>query len=144
MSQRLGVAKAARLLGVSRVTLQQLIRNGELSTFEGEVDLDELCERFPGLAFNKSPMLERTRIIKDSAFAERIRQHVAPDTDTLQQQIKQLKVQLNVERGKARKYQHLIEELLQLMTEVRQNGEMTEKRQLEYLNHWLLDQFKQY
>lgn len=143
MSQRLGVAKAARLLGVSRVTLQQLIRSGELSTFEGEVDLDELCERFPGFAFNKAPMLERTRIIKDSAFAERIKQHVAPDTDTLQQQIKQLKVELNVERGKARKYQHLIEELLKLMTEVRQNGELTDKRQLEFLNHWLLDQFRQ-
>ena len=91
MSQRLGVARAARLLGVSRVTLQQLIRNGELSTFEGQVDLDELTERFPGLAFNQSPMLERASIIKESAFGERVKQRVAPNTDTLQQQIKQLK-----------------------------------------------------
>ena len=143
MSQRLGVARAARLLGVSRVTLQQLIRNGELSTFEGQVDLDELTERFPGLAFNQSPMLERASIIKESAFGERVKQRVAPNTDTLQQQIKQLKVELNIERSKARKYQQLIRELLQLMTDVRQDDTMNDKRQLEALNHWLLEQFRQ-
>ena len=143
MSQRLGVARAARLLGVSRVTLQQLIRNGELSTFEGQVDLDELTERFPGLAFNQSPMLERASIIKESAFGDRVKQHVSPSTDTLQQQIKQLQVELNIERSKARKYQQLIQELLQLMTDVRQDDTINAKRQLETLNHWLLEQFRQ-
>ena len=143
MSQRLGVARAARLLGVSRVTLQQLIRNGELSTFEGQVDIDELTERFPGLAFNQSPMLERASIIKESAFGDRVKQHVSPSTDTLQQQIKQLQVELNIERSKARKYQQLIQELLQLMTDVRQDDTINAKRQLETLNHWLLEQFRQ-
>lgn len=143
MSRRLGVAKAARLLGVSRVTLQQLIRRGELSTFEGEVDLDELCKRFPGLAFNQSPMLERASIIKDSAFGERVKQRVAPSSDTLQQQIRQLNVELNIERSKARKYQALIVDLLQQMSEMRQRDKLDDKARLEQLNLWLLEQFRQ-
>jgi CDP-4-dehydro-6-deoxyglucose reductase len=142
MTQRVGVAKAARLLGVSRMTLQQLIRNGQLSTFEGEVDLDELCKRFPGLAFNQSPMLERANIIKDSAFGERVKQQIVPSTDTLQEQIKRLKVELNVERGKARKYQALIEDLLSKMTKIRQYDELDDKARLEELNLWLLEQFR--
>lgn len=123
--------------------MQQLIRRGELSTFEGEVDLDELCKRFPGLAFNQSPMLERASIIKDSAFGERVKQRVAPSSDTLQQQIRQLNVELNIERSKARKYQALIVDLLQQMSEMRQRDKLDDKARLEQLNLWLLEQFRQ-
>ena len=123
--------------------MQQLIRRGELSTFEGEVDLDELCKRFPGLAFNQSPMLERASIIKDSAFGERVKQRVAPSSDTLQQQIRQLNVELNIERSKARKYQALIVDLLQKMSEMRQRDKLDDKARLEQLNLWLLEQFRQ-
>ncbi|WP_455212524.1 helix-turn-helix domain-containing protein, partial [Kaarinaea lacus] len=41
----MGVAKAAKLLGVSRDNLQQLIRRGDLQTFEGQVDLEALKKR---------------------------------------------------------------------------------------------------
>ena len=141
MAQRLGVAKAARLLGVSRDTLQQLIRNGELKTFEGQVELDDLRKRFPALAFNQSPKLERAQIIKDAAFGERVTQRVVPSSETYERQIRRLKVNLNIERAKARKYQTLIEDMLQKLTEMSGSDENKEDV-LDELNVWLLRRFK--
>jgi CDP-4-dehydro-6-deoxyglucose reductase len=141
MAQRLGIAKAARLLGLSRDALQQLIRNGELITFEGQVDLDDLRNRFPALAFNQSPMIERAQIIKDAAFGERVKQHVAPTTESLERQIRRLMVDLNVERAKARKYQGLIEDLLQKIAKIDETSQ-DKGMVLAELNTWLLERFK--
>lgn len=142
MAHRLGIAKAARLLGISRAALQQLIRNGDLSTFEGEVDFDELRKRFPALAFNQSPEIERARLIKDMAFGERVQQRVAPSTDTLEHQIRRLKVDLNVERAKSRKYQSLLVDLMDKITEMSQSGKSEDDVLLQQLNAWLLERFK--
>lgn len=141
MAHRLGVAKAARILGISRTALQQLIRNGDLSTFEGEVDFDELRQRFPALAFNQSPEIERASIIKDTAFGERVQQRVAPSSETLERQIRRLKVDLNVERVKSRKYQLLIVDLMEKITELQQAEATHDDALLQDLNAWLLERF---
>lgn len=141
MAHRLGIAKAARLLGISRSALQHLIRNGDLSTFEGQVDFEELRQRFPALAFNQSPEIERANIIKDMAFGERVQQRVAPETETLERQIRRLKVDLNVERVKSRKYQLLIVDLMDKINDLSQSGDMADDALLRELNNWLLARF---
>ena len=141
MANRVGIAKAARLLGMSRATLQKLIRSGELPTFEGQVDYDELRERFPALAFNQSPEVERARIIKDTAFGERVQERVAPTTDSLNKQIRRLKVDLNIERTKARQYQKLIEDMLAKISVLDGPYDNQGDDVLQQLNAWLLEQF---
>ena len=138
----MGVAKAARMLGISRATLQEIIRSGDLPTFEGQVDYDQLCEWFPALAFNKSPEVERTQIIKDTAFGERVQQRAIPTEDSLKHQIRRLKVDLNVERSKARKYQSLIEEMMVKITTLEESQDHQNHEMLRQLNMWLLEQFK--
>lgn len=141
MANRVGIAKAARMLGISRAALQHLIRSGDLTTFEGQVDFEELRQRFPALAFNQSPEIERARIIKEMAFGERVQQHVAPATDTLERQIRRLRVDLNVERTKSRKYQLLIVDLMEKITEMSQSEQMDSDVMLQELNAWLLNRF---
>ena len=42
MSQWLTLSRAAHILGISRVTLQKRIREGELPSFDGMVDAEDL------------------------------------------------------------------------------------------------------
>ena len=92
MAKYVGVAKAARILGVSRARLQELIRNGELETFEGQVEIEQLRKSFPALAFNDPDIEERTRIIKESAYGNRLQQLITPSAEVLQAKIKRLSV----------------------------------------------------
>ena len=143
MTRFVGVAKAAKTLGVSRTDLQQLIRRGDLHTFEGKVDMEELRECYPGLALEQSAIMERTRIIKESAFGERLQRLLGPEQDLemLKTQLRQLKVQLNVERTKARDYQSLIEQFLEHLAQVQQN-DATHNELIRQLNLWLIQRFE--
>lgn len=139
MARYMGVAKAAKLLGVSRDNLQQLIRRGDLITFEGQVDLEELKSRFPALALDESPMLERTQIIRDTAYAKRVAERLSPSKDDLITQIRRLKVELSVANVKHRSYRKLFSELLEKLNELQQRSETNQKQLIHELNSWLLE-----
>ena len=138
MSHTVGVAKAARILGVSRVRLQNMIRGGDLHTFEGLVDLDELKRYFPALALTDSTVIERTQAIRENAYGERVKQRVAPNTDSLQRQIKRLKVDLNVEKAKAQDYKEIFADLLATLSELQQSHDADTKRVVGIINQWLV------
>ncbi|WP_455206258.1 hypothetical protein [Kaarinaea lacus] len=142
MAKYVNVAKAARILGISRSRMQELIRAGELQTFEGQVEVQQLRNKFPGLAFNESPMIERTKIIKDTAFGERIQKLVDPPTDVLKTRIRRLSVDLNIERTKARDYQGVIEDLLEKLSEMQQCSNESQRRIVHELNLWLVARFE--
>jgi len=142
MANTVGVAKAAKMLGISRIKLQKMIRAGELHTFEGLVDLDELKRCFPALAINKSPVLERTQIIRDSAYGKRVQQHISPE-DSLQRQIKRTKVELSVQKTKALDYQKLFNELLDTLSELQQSQDEASKNIASQLNLWLLSRIEE-
>ena len=142
MAKFVNVAKAARILGVSRARMQELIRTGELETFEGQVDVGQLRSKFPGLAFNESPIVERAKIIKDSAYGDRLQKLISPPADVLQAKIRRLSVDLNVERTKARDYQDIIEGLLDKLTEMQQYSDESQRRIIQEINLWLLARFE--
>lgn len=141
MAKLVSIARAARILGVSRGRMQELIRSGELETFEGQVEVERLRNKFPGLAFNESPTVERVRIIKDSAYGERLQKLIEPPSDVLQAKIRRLSVDLNVERTKARDYQDIIEGLLEKLGEMQQYSDESQRRIISELNIWLLARF---
>lgn len=142
MAEYVNVAKAARILGISRSRMQELIKTGELQTFEGQVEMQELRNKFPGLAFNESPIVERTKIIKDTAFGERIQKLVEPPSDVLKAKIRRLSVDLNVERTRARDYQGVIEDLLEKLSEMQEFSNESQRRIIHELNIWLLARFE--
>jgi len=138
----MGVAKAAKLLGVSRDTLQQLIRRGDLETFEGQVDLETLKKRFPSLALDDSSIVERMQIIRDSAYGKRVQETLSPSKEDLQSQIRRLKVELAVARVKQTSYRDMFVDLLDKLGEIQQNGESSQQLLVDELNAWILDRIK--
>jgi len=142
MAKYVSVAKAARVLGISRTRLQELIRNGELVTFEGSVEIEQIRKNFPAIAFHDEPEIdERTRVIKESAYGNRLQKLINPPSEVLQAKIKRLTVDLNVERTKARDYQDIIEGLLEKLSDMQQAADPMQREIIYELNIWLLARF---
>ncbi|MBI5791802.1 MAG: 2Fe-2S iron-sulfur cluster binding domain-containing protein [Rhodocyclales bacterium] len=87
MSQWLTLSRAAHLLGISRIALQKRIRDGELASFDGMVDAGDLQRAWPQLDLDDSGSFEKTRAIREDAFARRLRERVLPTQETLAQRI---------------------------------------------------------
>jgi len=87
MSQWLTLSRAAQLLGISRVALQKRIREGELPSFDGMVAADDLLRTWPELDLDASGSFEKTRAIREDAFAKRLRERVLPSQEALAQRL---------------------------------------------------------
>ena len=142
MGQQVGVAKAAHMLGVSRHDLQRLILDGELNTFEGQVDLDELRRRYPALALCDDPIKERIDLIRGTAFARRVRDTIMPDSDSLQIQLRKRNADLSVAQAKMQKFRGCIEELAQLLGDLNREATPDQKKVIAIVNSWLLDRLE--
>ncbi len=142
MGQQVGVAKAAHLLGVSRHDLQRLILDGELNTFEGQVDLDELRQRYPVLALHDDPIKERIDLIRGTAFGRRVRETLVPETDSLQNQLRRRSADLSVAQAKMQKFRICIEELAQLLGDLNRDATPEQKKVITIINSWLLDKLE--
>jgi len=87
MSQWLTLSRAAHLLGISRVALQKRIREGELPSFDGMVAADDLQRIWPELDLEESGSFEKTRAIREDAFARRMRERILPTQEALAQRL---------------------------------------------------------
>ena len=87
MSQWLTISRAAHLLGISRVALQKRIRDGDLPSFDGMVTVDDVQRAWPQLDLEESGSFEKTRAIREDAFARRLRERVLPTQEALAQRI---------------------------------------------------------
>lgn len=142
MGQHVGIAKAAHLMGINRHDIQQMIRSGELNTFEGEVDLDELRQHYPTMALDENMMVERVKLIRGAAFARRVRQRVMPETDELEIRLHKRDVALGVAEAQLKKYRGCIEDLAQLMGDLNRDATAEQKAMIGVINSWLLDRLE--
>lgn len=138
MSQRIGVAKAACLLGIPRTQLQRLVRDGELHAFEGELDLDELRHRFPALALDQSEAIERAASLRESAFARRVRSEVLQAPESWERQFRQCNAELAVVHAQAKRYRLVLEDLTILLSDLCDTEDPRERDLVRRLNCWLV------
>jgi len=98
MPRLLTVSRAARLVGVSRGTLQQQIQDGELPSFEGMVDIDDLTRAYPQVELEDNAMMEKIEDIIDNALkrarGEKLRKLISPDLSTLAARVASLSKEL--------------------------------------------------
>lgn len=139
MGQRIGVARSAQLLGISRRELQRLIRSGELTSFDGNLDYDELKCRYPRLTLDDSPALERAYFIRKTAFSRRVRETVAPDRDTLETQLKKHMTELAVQKARAERYHDVLEAMMGYLAELQRSDDERCRTIAGQLNRWLLE-----
>ena len=87
MSHLLGLARAARLVGVSRAALQQRIKEGSLHAMDGMITTDELLKAYPDISLEDSGAFEKTLKIKEEAFARRVRERSLPPKEVLAERL---------------------------------------------------------
>lgn len=90
MSHLLPLSRVARLVGQPRHALQKMIRTGELATFDGMVELDELLRAFPEVKWDDDPELRRVNEIKEKAFARRVLERALPAKEVLAARLTEL------------------------------------------------------
>lgn len=143
MSQRIGIARAAQLLGISRRDIQKKIHQGELDTFEGELDLDELRRCYPTLVLDgQSAMLEHVRVIRQTAFARRVSHTLFPDQDHLERQVKRLGTQAAVNRVKADRYLKILQDTMNRLQEWGNCEDDSRRAVARELNAWLSERLQ--
>lgn len=84
------LSRVARLVGQPRHTLQKMVRNGEIETFDGMVALEELLRAFPDVAWDDDPELRRVNEIKEKAFARRVLERALPAKEVLAARLTEL------------------------------------------------------
>lgn len=84
MPRLLSLSRAARLVGMTRGSLQKHISSGELTSFEGQVSLDELQKLYPQLELESRAMLDRVEeIIERAKYKARSRKSLPTDKQSL-------------------------------------------------------------
>lgn len=87
MSQQLALSRAAKLIGISRASLQKRIKDGGLHSFDGTISTEELLQLYPDLKLEDSGLFEQTRKIKEEAFRRRILDHTLPPKEVLAERL---------------------------------------------------------
>jgi len=90
MSHYLPLSRVARLVGESRTALQRRIRDGELTTFDGEIELEELLRVFPDVKWQDDGEYEHVEEIKRKAFGKRVFERALPDKEVLAERLFEL------------------------------------------------------
>lgn len=104
MDHLLSLSQAARMVGVTRKNLQQHIRCGDITVFEGSIRMSELHKVFPSASQDQSGMLEKMRLIKDSAV-HKYTLDCMPDKEDLANEVQRLKLQLAIAQSQIKDYQ---------------------------------------
>jgi CDP-4-dehydro-6-deoxyglucose reductase len=90
MAHYLPVSRVARLVGQSRSAIQRMIHDGELSTFDGMVDMAELLRVFPDVQWEDDGEYKRVEEIKAKAFGKRVFERTLPDKAVLAERLYEL------------------------------------------------------
>lgn len=117
MPELLPLFRAARLVGVSRGTLQKRIHDGELLTFEGMIKATDLLRLYPEAELGHDSEYERVQHIKATAFARRVRERLLPSPEVLTARLNKLAQELAANRLRLTQYQDILEQLLRRLSE---------------------------
>lgn len=127
MARYITLSKAARLVGVKRGTLQKQIRAGELTTFEGMLDVNELLRAYPETQMEDNSMIERVERFMEQAFAKAMRaESEALDLHTLAKRVGLLSQELAAAKVEMNRGSRLLEQIKQQVAGLTGNGEISQ------------------
>ncbi len=112
MARHLTLSRAAQLVGIKRSELQKRIQEGELSTFEGSIELGELLRVFPDAQLTDDSAIRRVELIMESAWNKvKSDQRSIPDGDAFIQRIKALDKSLTHAELRIQQYEDALSQL---------------------------------
>ena len=144
MSEYLTLSRAARLVGVTRGVLQQHIRNGELTTFEGKVSVAELLRLYPQTKMEDTSMLDRVEKIKSETTHVRGREYetiILPAPEVLTTRLTVLSQELSKTKIHLDRYVKLVDTLMQELVDIQ--SDMTHlPARVHTLHEWLVNELQ--
>ncbi|MDD5330299.1 MAG: 2Fe-2S iron-sulfur cluster-binding protein [Sulfuricella sp.] len=111
MPQLLNLSRAARLVGVTRVTLQKKIKAGLLPSFDGMVAAEDLLHVYPDAQLEDNTAYERVAQIKDRAFGKRVFERTLPDKEVLAARVTGLAKELSQAQSALKQYRAVVDGL---------------------------------
>lgn len=136
MGQKIGISKAARLLGIKRAELNDRLSAAGIETFEGEVDYKKVQCIAPTLNFG-DPITERIKHIRQNP-AKRVKGHeTAASKQDLLDEITRLSSDLRVEAMTAKQYRQIIEDVADKLGQMQVSGTESERELAFGFCNWL-------
>lgn len=141
MDHLLSLSQAARLVGVPRKTLQQHIRQGDISVFEGSIRQSELMKVFPQANRDRSGMLERMERYKDGAlFKPAVDSSL--DAEVLAKEVHHLRLQLGEALSELDSYRDMVAETQDRLLELQERCDRKQAMMMGALVGWFMHQCK--
>ena len=143
MERLVTLSRAAKLVGVSRGNLQRRIQDGELTSFEGKLELTELARTFPHVQLEDNSMLERIeRIIENAAIRARNRTpSMPPDVQTLAARVNILGEELVEAKLEISQFYNLFDKLKSRLNNITRDNEQAAPLMRE-LTAWLVHELE--
>jgi CDP-4-dehydro-6-deoxyglucose reductase len=138
---RLSVSQAARLVGVSRLVLQQQINTGALATHEGYLTMEDLRQANPKVNAHS----EQDKHIKKMAYIkENARQRIGKEQEIDNKNvirfkaiIEKLNKELYQEQCKNEHFEMVLSEVSQKLVHLEACCDKQDKSKLHQINRWL-------
>lgn len=141
MDRLLSLSQAARMVGVPRRTLQQYIREGQLSVFEGDIRLSELLKVFPRADADRSGMIERMDRIKAGAMFK-TPNDANLDAEHLAGEVHRLRLQLGETQAALDSYRQMAAEMKDRLTALQDHCDRKQAVMIGSLVGWFMHQCK--
>ena len=137
MTHYYSLSRAARIVGISRGALQQRIKDGELTTFEGKVRLEDLLRLYPDTTIEDDKEIERVTNIKEHAFAKRMRDVSFPDAEVLAARLNEISKELINTRTRLEHRQKILNYINQQLIEIANGADSSIAGAVSELQSWL-------
>ena len=120
MGMKLSLVRAARLVGVNRADLQKKIQHGELASFDGTVDSEDLLRCYPEAELENTAESMRVARIKERAFGKRIYERALPEPEVLAARVTELGKTLERNQAQVENLHSLLGRLYDKVNELEQ------------------------
>ena len=143
MPHYLPLSRVARLVGQSRSVIQRMIHDGELSTFDGMVDMEELLRVFPDVKWEEEGDWKRVEEIKAKAFARRVYERALPDKEVLAERLYEMGKEFAAAKSLLLHYDALFRFLPDKLADVAETGGEATKQAIADMKQWLVREMEE-
>lgn len=138
MPHYLPLSRVARLVGQSRSVIQRMIHDGEISTFDGMVDMEELLRVFPDVKWEEEGDWKRVEEIKAKAFARRVYERALPDKEVLAERLYEMGKEFAAAKSLLLHYDALFRFLPDKLADVAETGGEATRQAVADVKQWLV------
>ncbi len=139
MAHFLPLSRVARLVGESRSAIQRMIHDGELATFDGMVDMNELLRVFPDVQWEDDGEFKRVEEIKAKAFSRRVMERTLPDKEVLAERLYEMSKEFAAAKTLLLHYDEVLRFLDDKLDDVAEAGagKQSVQQSIVVLKQWL-------